>query len=468
MAGVTRRVVLASVVLPLLSAVLFAGYLAVIRDRLPEESAIHWGLGGTPDGFIPSSGLPIVLLGLSVMVTALMAVFGRDAARSIVGRPVRGLANGTVWFLGTLVTVAATVQIGRATPPPLPGWSIALAAGVGLVGGWLAVEVSGPSPKVPHSARPGPADVDRFELAEGHTVVWSGRSPAAPAPIVLGGAVLALGVVVSAFASWWLFAVLAPIAMVLVASSTFRVTLGRGMIDVSGRVFGFPRVRIPLSEVERVDAGRVDAWDFGGWGVRIGGGRRDGGDHQIGSSSGDHPHRRSGVARLPRRTGRGCCHRQHPAGPSLVIIAIDLDSPAPLYAQIVDGVVRAIATGRLAPGERLPPGRELAATLDVNLETVQRAYRELSARGVVDARVGRGTRIRQDIDPEILGRPHLPALRAEFTAQANAQPGIHEEARLDYEVLEEASPRADQLVREPTVGLDDSNPPFFKWFADGS
>jgi GntR family transcriptional regulator len=85
-----------------------------------------------------------------------------------------------------------------------------------------------------------------------------------------------------------------------------------------------------------------------------------------------------------------------------VIISVDLRSPEPLYIQIADAVVRAIATGRLTPGDRLPPGRELAATLDVNLETVQRAYRELSARGVVDARVGRGTRIRQDIDPEAL------------------------------------------------------------------
>jgi GntR family transcriptional regulator len=85
-----------------------------------------------------------------------------------------------------------------------------------------------------------------------------------------------------------------------------------------------------------------------------------------------------------------------------MIIAIDLQSPSPLYAQIVDGVVRAIASGSLHPGDRLPPGRELAATLDVNLETVQRAYRDLAARGIVDARVGRGTRIRDDVDPEAL------------------------------------------------------------------
>ncbi len=56
----------------------------------------------------------------------------------------------------------------------------------------------------------------------------------------------------------------------------------------------------------------------------------------------------------------------------------------------------------------------------------------------------------------------------EFTAQANAQPGIHEAAAADpvgywaKEALERIT-----WFQEPTVMLDDSNPPFFKWFTDG-
>jgi acetyl-CoA synthetase len=55
-----------------------------------------------------------------------------------------------------------------------------------------------------------------------------------------------------------------------------------------------------------------------------------------------------------------------------------------------------------------------------------------------------------------------------FTAQANAGPGIHEEAAADYlafwkrNALERIS-----WFKEPTVVLDDTNPPFFKWFPDG-
>jgi acetyl-CoA synthetase len=56
----------------------------------------------------------------------------------------------------------------------------------------------------------------------------------------------------------------------------------------------------------------------------------------------------------------------------------------------------------------------------------------------------------------------------EFTAQANAQPGIHEKAAADYLAFwqEQALSRI-SWVTEPTVVLDDSNPPFYKWFSDG-
>ncbi|HEU4318548.1 MAG TPA: acetate--CoA ligase [Acidimicrobiia bacterium] len=56
----------------------------------------------------------------------------------------------------------------------------------------------------------------------------------------------------------------------------------------------------------------------------------------------------------------------------------------------------------------------------------------------------------------------------EFTAQANAQPGIHEEAAADYLAFWQRQ-ALDRITwfTEPTEVLDDSNPPFFKWFNDG-
>ena len=56
----------------------------------------------------------------------------------------------------------------------------------------------------------------------------------------------------------------------------------------------------------------------------------------------------------------------------------------------------------------------------------------------------------------------------EFTAQANAQPGIHEEAAADYRAFwhSQALERITWFT-EPKKVLDESNPPFFKWFSDG-
>ena len=63
----------------------------------------------------------------------------------------------------------------------------------------------------------------------------------------------------------------------------------------------------------------------------------------------------------------------------------------PLYLAIAEAIAADRAEGRLAPGTRLPPQRQLAAALGVDFTTVTRAYGEASRRGLVEARVGQGT-----------------------------------------------------------------------------
>src|SRR3954452_22567352 len=66
-------------------------------------------------------------------------------------------------------------------------------------------------------------------------------------------------------------------------------------------------------------------------------------------------------------------------------------SEVPIYLQIVQQIKSQVATGRLAPGEELPPIRVLAERLLVNANTVARAYRELAAEGVLTNRRTAGT-----------------------------------------------------------------------------
>lgn len=64
---------------------------------------------------------------------------------------------------------------------------------------------------------------------------------------------------------------------------------------------------------------------------------------------------------------------------------------APIYRQLVRQVVEGVASGALAPGERLPSLRELAKSLVVAPLTVKKAYDVLEADGVIESRRGRGT-----------------------------------------------------------------------------
>jgi GntR family transcriptional regulator len=63
----------------------------------------------------------------------------------------------------------------------------------------------------------------------------------------------------------------------------------------------------------------------------------------------------------------------------------------PIYLQIVTQVKYLVASGRLAPGEELPPIRTLAEQLGVNPNTVARAYRDLELAGLVAKRRTAGT-----------------------------------------------------------------------------
>ncbi|WP_149203203.1 GntR family transcriptional regulator [Actinotalea subterranea] len=72
-------------------------------------------------------------------------------------------------------------------------------------------------------------------------------------------------------------------------------------------------------------------------------------------------------------------------------LRVDLAAPTPVYEQIRAQVAGLVAVGALTVGERLPASRDLARDLGVAVGTVQRAYRELEAAGVVTSRRRTGT-----------------------------------------------------------------------------
>lgn len=71
-------------------------------------------------------------------------------------------------------------------------------------------------------------------------------------------------------------------------------------------------------------------------------------------------------------------------------IAIKTDDPRPIFKQVVDAISLAIAKGDMVEGDKLPSVRALAMQLTVNPNTIAKAYAELTAQGLVDARQGLG------------------------------------------------------------------------------
>lgn len=70
---------------------------------------------------------------------------------------------------------------------------------------------------------------------------------------------------------------------------------------------------------------------------------------------------------------------------------LDLKSRASIYQQIVDQVKELIVAGVLTPGDKLPSVRDLAKTLTVNPNTIQKAFRDLEYQGFVTTSPGLGT-----------------------------------------------------------------------------
>src|SRR5579862_6165095 len=77
--------------------------------------------------------------------------------------------------------------------------------------------------------------------------------------------------------------------------------------------------------------------------------------------------------------------------PAFDFVQLDRNSEVPIYIQIQNALLAAIAGGQLNVGDRLPPVRALAEDLDVNTMTVARFYKVLTNTGAFAGRAALGT-----------------------------------------------------------------------------
>lgn len=89
----------------------------------------------------------------------------------------------------------------------------------------------------------------------------------------------------------------------------------------------------------------------------------------------------------------------------------------PIYVQLRDQIAAAIGRGELAPNAQLPTMREVAVALAIDLNTVQRAYAELEAEGLLIKVQGRGSFVAETPKPRNRNA-EIEALAAKVAAQA--------------------------------------------------
>ena len=77
------------------------------------------------------------------------------------------------------------------------------------------------------------------------------------------------------------------------------------------------------------------------------------------------------------------------------MISINFRDPRPIYEQVKEAFRQLILSGALTADERMPSVRELAASLAINPNTIQRAYRELEAEGYICSVPGQGSFVRE-------------------------------------------------------------------------
>lgn len=86
----------------------------------------------------------------------------------------------------------------------------------------------------------------------------------------------------------------------------------------------------------------------------------------------------------------------------------------PIYVQIEDYIFLQLAQGKLQAGDKLPSVRALAVELTVNVNTVQRALRELTAQGYIFSKRGEGNFVTED--EELLKAAKQKLLTSELAA----------------------------------------------------
>jgi len=110
---------------------------------------------------------------------------------------------------------------------------------------------------------------------------------------------------------------------------------------------------------------------------------------------------------------------------------IEPNNGLPPYAQLVQQVKQALRLGWLQPGDKLPTVHEVAASVAINPNTVQKAYRELEHDGLVVGRPGQGTFVQRSLSQSTPASLSTLTRRLEKWLEAARAAGLDDDGIMD-------------------------------------
>ncbi|RCH59812.1 DUF1648 domain-containing protein [Streptomyces sp. SDr-06] len=245
---------------------------ALLRGRLPDPMAGHFTAGGTADGTQSHTSYLVFVLVVHLGLAALWTIVARTADPVLRGmRWMIGAGYAVAGLVGYLMVAVLLANADAADPARvrMPPWQLTVAAGCGAlaagIGSLLLLTVPLPAP----APSPGPGEAEQLDLAEGEVAGWMRRAPSRVL-LLTGLAVVAAGLVLLYAGGWRPALAMLGGGLLCLAFSRPYVTVDRRGLTARPTALPWPRIRVPLSDVDRAVSREVKILaEYGGWGYRM-------------------------------------------------------------------------------------------------------------------------------------------------------------------------------------------------------
>ncbi|MBT1003820.1 hypothetical protein KIH31_14545 [Paenarthrobacter sp. DKR-5] len=284
-----RRALRFAIGFPFVLAAVFDLLTWLLRSRLPDPLALHWGSAGA-DVFAP---LPVLLAVAGCCIVAGGAVLMIQGARrrdsAVLSRMLMGAGTAVALLLAA---VFASLVVGQLDVPDARAGSMdsivfAMGAGAALGLGATMGFVYQPPPRWTEQDEEAVRRVLAPQQEESGLVYW--LHPRSTVYTLLVMMAVSVGTL-TALAAWWLGVLVVLLVLLAAAFLAARVAAGPGGLQVA--VAGLVRVlNVPASELAGAEEREVTARDYGGWGYRV---TAAGSSYLVGSGPVVVVHRRGG------------------------------------------------------------------------------------------------------------------------------------------------------------------------------